>query len=228
MNHQRKVIRYSSEEYLSGIPNYDNLVADNNDPEGSELSAILNNALAKRKEIPFMAVNIEESTEFKNGQAWYVLRLYSPLINGQKAVITITETQVFFDIFIPEDLSPDSFKIKIRAILSGVTKWFKIEHVKSMLREYNYLSGMRASPLCAHAFYISIENFHPIEDIATLKDYFLISALMRDHCVFTICMTLHWKDKPKPLKEICLVDVESALDSRWITILCGLRLLAET
>ncbi|CAB4397724.1 unnamed protein product [Rhizophagus irregularis] len=134
----RKVIRYSSEEYLSGIPNYDNLVADNNDPEGSELSAILNNALAKRKEIPFMAVNIEESTEFKNGQAWYVLRLYSPLINGQKAVITITETQVFFDIFIPEDLSPDSFKIKIRAILSGVTKWFKIEHVKVYLfHRYN-------------------------------------------------------------------------------------------
>ncbi|CAB5149739.1 unnamed protein product [Rhizophagus irregularis] len=90
------------------------------------------------KHPPFMAVNIEESTEFKNGQAWYVLRLYGPLINGQKAVITITEIQVFFDIFVPEDLSPDSFKTKIRAILSGVIKWFKIEHVKVYLfRRYN-------------------------------------------------------------------------------------------
>ncbi|PKB93646.1 hypothetical protein RhiirA5_440712 [Rhizophagus irregularis] len=117
-----------------------------------------------------------------------------------------------------------------------------------MLREYKYLSGMRASSLCAHAFYISIENFHPIEDIAILKDYFLISALTRDrtlvltwdietynsrgmgefplteydvNCVFTICMTLHWKDEPKTLKQICLVDVESAPDLQWIMIICG-------
>jgi len=33
-------------------------------------------------------------------------------------------------------------------------------------------------------------------------------------------MTLHWKDDPKPLKQICLVDVESALDPRRITIIC--------
>ncbi|CAB5186435.1 unnamed protein product [Rhizophagus irregularis] len=305
-----EVIRYSGEEYLSGIPNRDDLVAENDDPEGSGLSVILNNALAKREEIPFMAVDVEESTEFKNGQAWYVLRLSGPLINGQKAVVTITGIQVFFDIFVPEDLPPDSFETKIRDILSGVTKWIKIEHVKaypfrgynpekksylriyttntkqrkiamkaiqgkkyitasddqftyyrkvareygiqlsgwSMLREYKYLSGMRVSPLCAHAFWISIENFHPIEDVATLKDHFPISALTRDRtlvltwdietyssrgmgefplaeydedCVFTICMTLHWKDDPKPLKQICLVDVESAPDPRWITIICG-------
>ena len=106
-----------------------------------------------------------------------------------------------------------------------------------MLRKYKYLPG---DSLCAHAFHISIENFHPIEDVTTLKDYFPISALTRDCTlvltqdietyssrgigefpvaqydedrVFTICMTLHWKDDPKPLKQICLVDVESAPDS---------------
>ncbi|GBC36227.2 DNA polymerase family B-domain-containing protein [Rhizophagus irregularis DAOM 181602=DAOM 197198] len=39
--------------------------------------------------------------------------------------------------------------------------------------------------------------------------------------VFMICMTLHWKDDPKPLKQICLVDVETEPDPRWTTIVCG-------
>src|SRR3989337_3212546 len=36
-----------------------------------------------------------------------------------------------------------------------------------------------------------------------------------------ICMTVHWKDDPNPLKQICLVDVETAPDPRWTTIICG-------
>ncbi|CAI2190257.1 10081_t:CDS:2, partial [Funneliformis geosporum] len=42
-----------------------------------------------------------------------------------------------------------------------------------------------------------------------------------NHNVFMICMTLHWKDDPKSLKQICLVDVEVEPDPRWITIVCG-------
>ncbi|CAB4476463.1 unnamed protein product [Rhizophagus irregularis] len=36
-----------------------------------------------------------------------------------------------------------------------------------------------------------------------------------------IGMTVHWKDDPNPLKQICLVDVETAPDPRWITVVCG-------
>ena len=39
--------------------------------------------------------------------------------------------------------------------------------------------------------------------------------------VFTICMTIHWKDDLKPLEQICLVDVETAPDPHWTTIICG-------
>ncbi|CAI2194339.1 250_t:CDS:1, partial [Funneliformis geosporum] len=39
--------------------------------------------------------------------------------------------------------------------------------------------------------------------------------------VFMICMSVHWKDDPNPLKQICLVDVETAPDPRWITVVCG-------
>jgi DNA polymerase elongation subunit (family B) len=34
-------------------------------------------------------------------------------------------------------------------------------------------------------------------------------------------MSVHWKDDPNPLKQICLVDVETAPDLRWITVVCG-------
>ncbi len=35
-----------------------------------------------------------------------------------------------------------------------------------------------------------------------------------------ICMTLHWKDDLKLLKQICLIDLETISDSHWITIVC--------
>ncbi|RHZ54548.1 hypothetical protein Glove_426g54 [Diversispora epigaea] len=34
-------------------------------------------------------------------------------------------------------------------------------------------------------------------------------------------MTIHWKDDLKPLKQICLVDVETDPDPKWITVICG-------
>ncbi|RHZ81111.1 hypothetical protein Glove_123g74 [Diversispora epigaea] len=46
-------------------------------------------------------------------------------------------------------------------------------------------------------------------------------AKYEEDCVFMICMTIHWKDDPNPLMQLCLVDVETKPDSRWITIICG-------
>ncbi|CAG8613734.1 6812_t:CDS:2, partial [Dentiscutata heterogama] len=49
------LLRYFGGDYLTGLPTRDNIVAEND--EG--LSAILNNALTRREDIPFMAVNFE-------------------------------------------------------------------------------------------------------------------------------------------------------------------------
>lgn len=38
---------------------------------------------------------------------------------------------------------------------------------------------------------------------------------------FMICLTAHWKDDPRTLREIVLVDVETAPDARWTTVVCG-------
>ncbi|GBC13605.2 DNA polymerase family B-domain-containing protein [Rhizophagus irregularis DAOM 181602=DAOM 197198] len=117
----------------------------------------------------------------------------------------------------------------------------------STLNKYICKKGKRISPLYSHEFYVSIEDYCPLEDFTTISDQFPISALLRDRTlvltwdietqsqelsefaevlnlkqnVFMICMTLHWKDDSKPLKQICLVDVETEPDPRWITIVCG-------
>src|SRR4051812_22640410 len=79
----RKVICYFSENCMIGIPTRNDIVAENDE----RLTAILEDALSKHQDIPFMAVDVKESTKFINGQTWYVLRLYGPLINDQKAVV---------------------------------------------------------------------------------------------------------------------------------------------
>ena len=285
------LFHYFGGDYL-GIPTRNDIVAEND--EG--LSAILNNALAKREEIPFMAVDFEGSSEKIGEKNHYVLRLYGSLINGQKAVVTLTGIQIFFDILVPDKEFIDDFKIKIDVILSSVINTYKIEYIKafplrgyhtekkSYLRIFTLGSGDRKKALQAiqdnnfetasddmfsfhrkiarengiaisgwsmiskyrykkhshytHDFQVSINDFRPVEDLKMISDRFPISALMRDrtliltwdietqsrelgefaeihdeeNIVFMICMTLHWKDDPRPLKQICLVDLETAPD----------------
>src|SRR2546421_4733034 len=129
-----QLLRYFGGDYLTGLPTRDNIVAEND--EG--LSAILNNALAKREEIPFMAVDFEGSSEKIGEKNHYILRLYGSLINGQKAVVTLTGIQIFFDIFVPDNESVDDFKTKIDEILCNTINIYKIEHIKAFpFRGYN-------------------------------------------------------------------------------------------
>ncbi|PKK63436.1 DNA/RNA polymerase [Rhizophagus irregularis] len=107
----------------------------------------------------------------------------------------------------------------------------------------NYLYEF--TPDGTYLFRLSVDNYNPISE----DDYnnpLFSSALTRDRTliltwdietyssrktgevpnakydedrVFMICMTMHWKDDPEPLKQICLVDVETK--PSWITIVCG-------
>ncbi|GBB87524.1 hypothetical protein RclHR1_00140028 [Rhizophagus clarus] len=300
-----QVIRYSGKKYLTGIPTLDDIVAENDD---LGLTAILENALSNCQEIPFMAIDSEGSSEKIEGKYCYVLRLYSSLINGQKAVVTLLGIRVFFDVRVPDGESPVECEARVRDILLfAKVETRKIEHIKafpfrgyhtekksylriytsgtgkrktamqaiqdnnyetasddmysfhrkvarengiqlsgwSMLSKYRYKRGIDS--LYLHVFYTSKKDFRPVEDLTIISDRFPISALTRDrtlvltwdietqsqelgefaevldlnHNVFMICMTLHWKDDLKPIKQICLVDVEVEPDPRWITIVCG-------
>ena len=115
---------------------------------------------------------------------------------------------------------------------------------------YNFSAPYYAkSHHCPHAFYVHIDSFRPIDNFEPLYKIYPSSLFTHDRAlvltwdiethdsrglgnkppeaknktaqVFTICMTIHWKDDPKPLEQICLVDVETVPDSHQTTIICG-------
>ncbi|CAI2189231.1 18361_t:CDS:2 [Funneliformis geosporum] len=115
-----------------------------------------------------MAIENEGLTERINKMYYYVLRLYGCLINGQKALVTLINIQVFFDILVLDGETPDKCKEKTQSQELG--------------------------------------EFAKVLDL--------------NYDVFMISIILYWKDDPKSLKQICLVDVEIEPDPHWITIIC--------
>src|SRR5436305_9714017 len=109
-----QVLRYSSGNYLIGIGNHDKYAVKND--EGS--TSTLNDEIANHQDIPFMPADVEEAKEYINQIPHYILRLYGYLINGQKAVVTITGIKVFFDIRIPDNASIPKFWSKVKSILA--------------------------------------------------------------------------------------------------------------
>ncbi|CAB4468846.1 unnamed protein product [Rhizophagus irregularis] len=115
--------------------------------------------------------------------------------------------------------------------------------------KYNFSAPYYAkSQHCLHAFYVHIGNFQPIVDFEPLYKIYPSSLFSRDRAlvltwdietydsrglgnfpqaendtaqVFMICMMVHWKDDPKPLEQIRLVDVETAPDPHCTIIICG-------
>jgi DNA polymerase elongation subunit (family B) len=59
-----------------------------------------------------------------------------------------------------------------------------------------------------------------IETYSSRKTGGVPNAKYEEDVVFMICITVHWKDNPESLKQICLVDVETTPDPQWITIIC--------
>ncbi|CAI2176400.1 9237_t:CDS:2 [Funneliformis geosporum] len=59
-----------------------------------------------------MAIENKGSTERINEMYRYVLRLYGRLINGQKALVTLIDIQVFFDILVLDEETPDKCEEK--------------------------------------------------------------------------------------------------------------------
>src|SRR5437868_6521331 len=100
-----QVLHYSGENYLIGIGNRDKHAMEND--EGS--TSTLNDEIANHRDIPFMPADVKEAKEYINNIPHYILRLYGYLINGQKAVVTITGIKVFFDIRVPDNTSIPKF-----------------------------------------------------------------------------------------------------------------------
>ncbi|CAB5209662.1 unnamed protein product [Rhizophagus irregularis] len=135
-----------------------------------------------------------------------------------------------------DDLTPKHYYRKVaREERLPLSSWVVLSNYSYTLSENAYL------------FRVSVGNYNPISD-DECKNPLISSALAKDRTlvltwdietysslglgkfptaqsdesnVFMICMSVHWKDDPNPLKQICLVDVETAPVSRWTTIICG-------
>ncbi|PKK70870.1 hypothetical protein RhiirC2_711572 [Rhizophagus irregularis] len=112
----------------------------------------------------------------------------------------------------------------------------------AILSNYLYTPSVNA-----YLFRVSVGNYNPISDdeynnplisLALTRDRTLVltwdietysllglgnfsTAQSDESNVFMICMTVHWKDDSNPLKQFCLVDIKTAPDPDWITVVCG-------
>ncbi|CAG8784978.1 19514_t:CDS:1, partial [Dentiscutata erythropus] len=94
-----------------------NVIIAENDDYGS--TATINQDLIIGKDISFMPCNIEEYNEYINNTPYYVLQLYSYLVNGQKVVVTFSGIKVFFDIRVSDNQNIDIFETEIKNIIAN-------------------------------------------------------------------------------------------------------------
>ncbi|RGB35196.1 hypothetical protein C1646_667933 [Rhizophagus diaphanus] len=141
------------------------------------------------------------------------------------------------------------FKTKLVRILSNIlnsTSKFEIETIsayplqgyhaekKPYIRvriwnhydQYNALKAVYTIGMCTASddlicqyYYrkVACEERLPLSSWVTLSNYSYI--LSENSYLFQISV-VHWKDDSNSLKQICLVDVETAPDPRWTTIIC--------
>ncbi|CAB4396548.1 unnamed protein product [Rhizophagus irregularis] len=83
------------------------------------MTAILQQCLSAKQPVHFMPTEVSDDIE---GYSSYILRITGSLINGQKAVVNITGIRPFFDVEVPENHSPSSFKTILARILSVTLK----------------------------------------------------------------------------------------------------------
>ncbi|RHZ77989.1 hypothetical protein Glove_168g60 [Diversispora epigaea] len=232
------------------------------------------NYLSEKQPIHFMPNDVEDAFEYVNNVQTYILRIHSPLINGQKARVDITGIKPFFDVVIPDNEPLSIFKPRLVKIILGAEKidkskfGMKVVHAypirgyhtqeknhydrRRILREVRRYEIETASDDDTSKHYhrkIAREKKLPLSERAILNNYqslgenkpddqVITEALSHDRTLVLTCDIETYsarkigdlpnakndenrKDDPKPLKRICLVDVETKPDPSWITIVCG-------
>lgn len=102
------------------------------------------------------------------------------------------------------------------------------------LRDFTYTAGpTQYSPMCSHVYKVSISGYKASEksfkdtrvtltlDIETHTSRGTVPSPEHDEDnIFMLCMTVHFGDENEARQKICLVDVETAPDPNWITVIC--------
>jgi hypothetical protein len=90
-----KIIRYSGENYLTGIPSRDELTMRNDE----SLTSILKDKIANHQDIPFMPVDIEEAKEYINKIPIIFFAFMNTLLMARKQLSPLLVLR-YFSIFV--------------------------------------------------------------------------------------------------------------------------------
>ncbi|GES79209.1 ribonuclease H-like domain-containing protein [Rhizophagus clarus] len=217
-------LRYDGAGPLVGIPSRNDIVAEFD----NGVTAILQQSLSGKQPIHFMPTEVSDDIE---GYSSYILRITGSLINGQKAVVNITGIRPFFDVEVPENHSPSSLKTILACILSvtlkNTTKFgfediraFPLQgyhtekkayiHVRTWnhFDRYNALKAVRGVGIHTASDDLNCQYYY--RKVAHEERLLLSSWAVLSNYLYEFTPDVHWKDDPEPLKQICLVDVETA------------------
>ncbi|RGB25281.1 hypothetical protein C1646_771967 [Rhizophagus diaphanus] len=198
----RTLACYDGASPLTGILSRNDIVAEFN----NGMTAILQQSLSGKQPIHFMPTEvIPEEMPLSTFKTRLVNILSNTLKGTSKFGIENISAFPLQGYHIEKKLSSDDLtpiyyyrKVACEERLP-LSSWAVLTNYSYTLSENGYL------------FRVSMGNYSSISD----EDYnnpLISSALSDESNVFMICMTVHWKDDPNPLKQICLVDVETAPD----------------
>ncbi|RIA84139.1 hypothetical protein C1645_832724 [Glomus cerebriforme] len=158
----------------------------------------------------------DDTSEYVNGVSSYILRITGTLVNGQKAVVKITGIKPFFDVEVPEEMPLSTFKTRLAIREVGIRT-----ASDDLNCQYYYRKVAREERLPLSSWVILNDYNNPLFSSALSRDRTLVltwdietyssrkigevpNAKYEEDVVFMIGMTVHWKDDPEPLKQICL------------------------
>ncbi|CAG8583261.1 20708_t:CDS:2 [Cetraspora pellucida] len=121
---------YDDIKTIAGVLSCNDIVAEFD----NGTTPLIQQSLSSKQPIHFMPTKVSNDTEYVNGISTYILHITDTLINGQKAVINITDIKLFFDVEVPEEMLLSMFKTKLVKILSNIlnsTSKFGIETISA-------------------------------------------------------------------------------------------------
>ncbi|CAI2186906.1 1279_t:CDS:2, partial [Funneliformis geosporum] len=175
-----------------------------------------------------MPTEVSDDTKYVNGLSIYILRITVP----EKMPLPMFKTKL---VRILSNILNSTSKFGIETINAFPLQGYHTEKKPYIcVRTWNYydqnnaLKAIRAVGMCTASDNLNCHASQnrtlvltwDIKTYSSRKTGEVSNAKYEEDVVFIIYITVHWKDDPEPLKQICLIDVETAPDPRLITVIC--------
>ncbi|RHZ87756.1 hypothetical protein Glove_30g150 [Diversispora epigaea] len=232
--HSAQVIRYGGGDSVAGVPSRNDISECDNG-----LTAILQQSLSEKQPIHFMPNDVEDAFEVDITG----IKHFFDVVVPDNEPLSIFKPRLVKIILGAEKIDKSKFGMKVvhaypireyhtqeKTVSDNDTSKHyhrKIAREKKLLLSerailsgYNYNSDTD-SPHYSYFFRVSVDNYQSLGENKP-DDQVITEALSHDRTLVPTwdieTYSARKMDDPKPLKRICLVDVETKPDLSWITI----------